>query len=189
MPSGIYQIKNIANNKIYIGSSYRVERRWLEHRYELRRNNHYNPYLQQSWNKYREQTFEFEILEICQPEDLVTIEQYYFDWLEPFKDRGYNIAYIAKSVMRNRKHTIEAKAKMSTSHKGCKAHNKGMPMDEKQKEKIRLTLRGRHLTEEHKANISKALKGRHHSEITKKKISVAERITKTRLKKEREKIS
>ena len=45
--SGIYQIKNIKNNKVYIGSSYQANKRpYLYHLKNLRHNTHFNMHLQ-----------------------------------------------------------------------------------------------------------------------------------------------
>ena len=38
--SGIYKIENIINNKIYIGSSKNIIKRFNQHKYELRNYNH-----------------------------------------------------------------------------------------------------------------------------------------------------
>ena len=37
--SGIYQIRNIINNKIYIGSSANIKKRWSEHKRDLKTTN------------------------------------------------------------------------------------------------------------------------------------------------------
>jgi group I intron endonuclease len=63
---GIYIIKNIINNKVYIGYSKDIHKRFEQHRKELNNNNKkYNPHLQAAWNKYKEENFIFDILEIC----------------------------------------------------------------------------------------------------------------------------
>ena len=63
---GIYQIKNLVNGKIYIGSSVDLKRRRKHHFVDLRRNVHHCKYLQRAWNKYGETKFKFEILEIVE---------------------------------------------------------------------------------------------------------------------------
>lgn len=63
-PSIIYQIINKATGCVYIGeSSYGRERRIKEHKYELRKQKHPNPLLQEDWNKYGKKAFIFEIIE------------------------------------------------------------------------------------------------------------------------------
>jgi group I intron endonuclease len=60
---GIYIIKNLVNNKIYIGSSVNIGNRFNQHKNSLRKNKHHNKYLQKSWNKYGEENFEFIVIE------------------------------------------------------------------------------------------------------------------------------
>ena len=94
--SGIYQIRNIKNNKVYIGSSARLYYRKIEHFSRLRNNSHDNSYLQKSWNKYGEENFVFEILEYCEENSLLEREQHYFDTLKCYDSSvGYNINPLA----------------------------------------------------------------------------------------------
>lgn len=60
---GVYRIVNLVNNNTYIGSSININRRLTQHRLELRCNKHPNHYLQNAWNKYGEENFEFQIIE------------------------------------------------------------------------------------------------------------------------------
>ena len=57
---GIYGIKNIINNKIYIGQTREsfIKRYW-HHRCLLNNNHHDNPHLQSAWNKYGSDNFIF----------------------------------------------------------------------------------------------------------------------------------
>lgn len=150
MTSGIYQIINVTNGKIYVGSSKNMEKRWIDHRGDLRRNKHHSSYLQHSWNKHGSSNFELQILEVCQPEDLVTIEQYYLDWLEPFGERGYNICLTANAPMKGRKSSLVTRAKISTALKGRKYG----PVSKERKEKLRIINIGKKLTKETKMKMS-----------------------------------
>lgn len=85
--SGIYKIVNIINNKFYIGSSKELNRRWSEHKSELKHNKHINIILQRAWNKYGIDCFNFEIIEECDVNILLEREQFYIDTLKP----KYNI--------------------------------------------------------------------------------------------------
>lgn len=77
---GIYQIRNATNGKVYIGSSIDIRRRWRSHRSELNNGRHSNTYLQNSWNKFGERNFVFEILEnVNREKDLLVREQWYLD--------------------------------------------------------------------------------------------------------------
>lgn len=60
---GIYQIKNLVNNKMYIGSSVNIANRWTQHLALLNLNKHPNLHLQKSWDKYGKENFTFAILE------------------------------------------------------------------------------------------------------------------------------
>ena len=96
--SGIYQIKNKVNNKIYIGSSKDIYKRWRYHIANFKGNRHCNKYFQASWNKYGEDNFEFSILEkVTNLEDLKDIEQRYLLKLNPFKENGYNLCRTTES--------------------------------------------------------------------------------------------
>ena len=80
---GIYKIKNIINDKFYIGSSNNIHKRIKNHFMNLRLNKHINKILQNSYNKYGVECFTYEILEIL-PENitrkqLLDIEQKYID--------------------------------------------------------------------------------------------------------------
>ena len=50
--SGIYQIRNLVNGKIYVGSSVNLETRKTPHYWELENNRHNNQHLQRAYNKY-----------------------------------------------------------------------------------------------------------------------------------------
>ena len=134
LKSGVYQIKNVANNKIYVGSSVNLIRRKREHITRLNCNTHNNTYLQRSWNKYGGDKFVFSILEYCisTKEVLLKIEQKYIDLLSP----EYNLAKVAGSNLglkrskefcenlslrrKNKKASPESRKKMSVSQTGKK---------------------------------------------------------------------
>ena len=95
---GIYQIRNLLNNKKYIGSSIDLYDRKNNHFKELKKNNHHNVHLQNSYNEYGEDNFLFEIIEInnsLSRIELYELEQIYinsFNW-----DYLYNISRDVKS--------------------------------------------------------------------------------------------
>jgi len=90
MKTGIYRIRNLITNDCYYGSSKNIEKRWIRHKNDLKNNKHINIILTRSWEKYGEENFEFEIVEICDMENLKQIEQKYLD-LKP----KYNIGISA----------------------------------------------------------------------------------------------
>lgn len=76
---GIYNIVNKTNGKKYIGSSRNIQSRWSKHKSLLRHNKHENIKLQNAWNKYGEEMFEFIIVEECEFDVLLDVEQKYLD--------------------------------------------------------------------------------------------------------------
>ena len=81
--SGVYCIINIKNHKRYIGSSKNIKYRLQSHRSNLRHNNHENQYLQNAWNKYGEDNFDFYIIEKCEESQLLDKEQNYISNIKP----------------------------------------------------------------------------------------------------------
>lgn len=74
--TAIYKIKNLFNDKIYVGSAINFQRRIGEHTGLLNRNKHHSKYLQNSWNKYGDKCFVFEIIErVDNPKELIIREQ------------------------------------------------------------------------------------------------------------------
>lgn len=94
--SFIYKIKNTVNNKIYIGKTKasKVEKRWNQHRRFLRTNRHPNKHLQASWNKYGENSFVFEIVEVFESKAYYNLENVEKFWILVFESKnpqkGYN---------------------------------------------------------------------------------------------------
>lgn len=117
--SGIYIIRNIHTEKIYIGQARNIQERWQLHQRSLRGNYHHNLHLQHAWNKHGETAFQFLILEYCSIEDLDEREQYYLNIYIP-KGKCYNIAVDARSPNRGNKLSEEQKLKMSEARRGKK---------------------------------------------------------------------
>ena len=81
--SGIYAIINIINEKKYIGSSKSVYYRWRHsHVPNLKQGTHHNNHLQNAWNKYGEDNFEFKVIEECDESIILKREGY---WIEHYK--------------------------------------------------------------------------------------------------------
>lgn len=110
MCSGIYMIKNMINNKVYIGQAVNIERRWHDHISELNENKHINTHLQRAWNKYGSNNFIFSIVEKCSEEELNDREIYYIAKYKAHNRKyGYNKTYGGS----NGRPTDEIRAKMS----------------------------------------------------------------------------
>ena len=105
---GIYCITNKANNKRYIGQSISLKNRLYQHKYLLRKGQHYNKHLQSAFRKYGEDNFTFEILKECKKEELDTLEIEYINRYETTNaDYGYNHEYGGTKGKR----TLESKIK------------------------------------------------------------------------------
>lgn len=88
---GIYSITNTTNDKVYVGSSKNIYRRWSEHRRGLNNQKHCNKHLQYAWNKYGAKSFKFKILEECELERIYFIERQYIEDLGAMdSEYGYN---------------------------------------------------------------------------------------------------
>lgn len=119
---GIYAITS-PSGKQYIGQAKSIKKRWMDHRYSLRRGVHHCEPLQHAWNKYGEEEFIFSVLTIVRAEDLNRCEQEYLG--DTRKHMLYNVALVAGSPMRGRKHTLEERARRSTAMSGEKNHQYG----------------------------------------------------------------
>lgn len=113
--SGIYCIKNNVNKKMYIGQSSDIYWRWTHHKSDLNHNRHHNSYLQNAWNKYGEDVFEFFILEECCADQLNSLEE---EWIRCLRTNvseinssGYNLDFGGQGI-RGYKHTEEEINKM-----------------------------------------------------------------------------
>lgn len=181
--TGVYVIRNIINQKVYVGSSATgFENRWRWHRNDLNLHVHCNRHLQAAWGKYGEENFVFEIVQRCLPERCIEREQLFMDFFDATDDRyGYNLCPTAGSMF-GFKMSCETKKKMSTSSRGRKrsqesidravAKNKGRKRSPEQKARMKAaqnkpetrtkrsnSLKGRIMSAAHRANLSKAMTG------------------------------
>ena len=99
--SGIYQIRNKVNNKIYIGHSINITLRWYTHIDRLMNNTHDNKKLQEDFNTYGLSNFGFSILELLDGKGrLIKKEQEYLndiDFLDNYNIINSNTEFITAS--------------------------------------------------------------------------------------------
>ena len=88
MKGYIYKIVNTVNNKFYLGSTNNYKIRFRKHKYDLKNQKHVNKHLQNAWNKYGEEVFNFEIIGTF--ENLKETEQEFLDNLD--FNKVYNIS-------------------------------------------------------------------------------------------------
>ena len=98
-PMGVYQIRNLANEKVFVGSSVNLPGIFNRQRFQLQAGSHQNKALQVDWNQFGEAGFAFEVLDELSPKedpaydyraDLVLLEDIWLDQLQPYGERGYN---------------------------------------------------------------------------------------------------
>jgi len=99
-PSGVFQVKNVINGKVFLGSSLNLDGSLNKHRFMLKIGSHTNKELQKDWNEFGADGFLFEILEVVKIQDnpnfnlgdeLTLLEQIWLEKLQPFGERGYNV--------------------------------------------------------------------------------------------------
>jgi len=117
--AGIYLIKNLFNNHVYIGQTARsFKARFNEHKSKLNRNVHTNQHLQNAWNKYGSNNFGFIEHIYCEREEL----QYYEE--KTFCSFPENLRYNIKIEFRGTRHSEDTKKKIGNIHRGKKLSKK-----------------------------------------------------------------
>lgn len=90
--SGVYVIRNLKNNRLYVGSSVNLKSRKAQHFTHLRNNKHSNSFLQNDWNlSGGEEWFLFEVLELTTIENLRDVEQIYINQYFDNRQNCYNL--------------------------------------------------------------------------------------------------
>lgn len=168
MNSGVYQIMNMRNYHMYIGSTNDFDARWSYHRFTLRKGTHSNIHLQRAWNKEGEDLFEFSVVEYVDegPEAWVAREQYYTDlWNPEYAIRKECVASNFKC-----QYTDEARQNMRAAAKErCKIKENhsmyGKPRSEETKRKCSESQKGE----------KSFMFGKHLSAETKRKCSISKK--------------
>jgi group I intron endonuclease len=188
---GIYTITNLVNGKIYLGQGIDINYRWKTHLMSLRKGRHRNIKLQNSWNKYGEDNFIYELLIECEELYLNSEEHYWSNLLYVHEDRyGYNIR--PTNPYGAHRHSEESKLRMSIASKGknlgrklsedtkkkISESNKGNKISELNKEIARQKCIGKigiNLSEEHKNKIRQSHIGKKRSIESRKNMSLAQK--------------
>lgn len=151
---GIYIIKNIINEKVYIGQSVDIHHRWMQHKADLRNGHHHNEHLQRAWDKYGEENFEFSILTECDESELNNLEK---SFIKDYKSYdgcyGYNLTLGGDGCIGLSQESIEKMRKLLT----------GRHLPEGTRRKISEANKGKKMpprSDKHRHNLGKSLKGK-----------------------------
>jgi predicted GIY-YIG superfamily endonuclease len=99
MTEGIYMIHCVPTGDVYIGSSSRIEARWVDHKSALNRGVHHSKKLQDVWSTLGSESFTHEVLEITL--DLAARELH---WMEVYKEKLLNTSEATWNPMRNQEY-------------------------------------------------------------------------------------
>lgn len=153
--AGIYKIES-PTGKVYIGQSYDIYDRWDMHRWYAKKN--FNYFIYRSMSKYGIDAHKFMVIhELPKDVSKETVTNYEQVYMDAYRDCGIIMLNMttAAGTTKGRKHTEEAKKKMSENRKGNPNWQKGVLM----------------AAEVNKGN--KYSLGHRHSEETKKKMSIS----------------
>lgn len=180
--TGIYRIE--IDRFFYFGSAATsfINRR-SGHLNKLRKNEHTNRHMQNAWNKHGEKSFRFLIVEQCEPEECVVLEQRYISQFFG-SENCMNLSPTAQSTL-GVKFSEESRRKLSDCHSKRvikdstrKLHSERMKSfrhSEDSKARIAESNRRRKLSDETKKKISEKNKGRIMSAESRSKMSAASR--------------
>lgn len=135
--SGIYFIRNLINNKTYIGKTSNFKKRFEKHINQLNNNTHKNRHLQNSWNIYGQANFEFIIFkDNIDKKELSKFEKMFISIFETnCEDYGYNLTNGGEGVD-GYKHNDNIKKLISQSQKGTNNTMYGRKHSEESIQKI-----------------------------------------------------
>lgn len=199
--TGVYVIRNIVNDKVYVGGAYKsFEQRFFIHRRDLRAGRHSNEHLQSAWNKYGEDSFEFIVFERVMANQCAERETYWIGQLKAAnREFGYNKSPIGGSplgtkhslksrenfsaAMRKRMESPEERFKVGNAMRGKKhsqevkdaqsERGKRMWASPDIRERIIASNTGKKRTEEQRERIAASLRGKPLSEEHKAKCRTA----------------
>jgi group I intron endonuclease len=163
----IYRILNVVTDQFYIGSAVKFKRRRWEHWDALKKNAHHCVKLQEAWNEYGADAFEFEVLEEVSDADALRIEDTYLAQ-HAGTAACYNTATTTMqppSVSNDTREKIRA-AMLRLYADPANHPRAGKTHSEETKAKISASKR---------ANPATPWQGKHRSEETKAKISAAQK--------------
>jgi group I intron endonuclease len=167
--SGIYKIESrIKPERIYIGSSVNISKRWCYHKEDLCKNKHHSKKLQRHYNKYGKEDLIFSVIIGCEKEDLIHTEQFFIDSYLPYFNNNIKANSrlgIKASLESKLKMSISAKKrgysqiailKMAEANRGKKGGMHGLCHSEETKQKMSKIAKGKRKSIEHAQHIKES---------------------------------
>lgn len=169
--SGIYQIRNKSNGRLYIGSAKEFKARYKQHTTSLTKGTHHNKFLQGDFNKCGSDAFVFEVLEVTQGTivERRTLEETY---LNKFFDKCNN-CYNVKNFTLKPKGEVWSSSREEIRAKLSAAQRKSWENNTKRKETQSVFFKKKWATRDYRAYKLRTLTGRKNSEEQKKRMSEA----------------
>jgi hypothetical protein len=96
---GVYQIRNLTNEKVLVGGTLNLDAIFHRHEFELRNGRHRNTLLQKEWDQFGSDNFVFEVLDELSPTDptdhdyradVELLEKVWLAKIQPYGEAGYN---------------------------------------------------------------------------------------------------
>lgn len=158
---GVYLIRNIISGKVYVGSTTKsLRNRRRQHISDLVRQKHHNAHLQRAWSRDGADAFVFEILNLCEADECIKLEQAAIDEFRSAEMvYGYNFCPLAGTA-RGYKHTEQTKAKIVAAHARpeVKALRAKIMADPEYKARHAVSMREVLNTPEYRARMSRSVR-------------------------------
>lgn len=164
---GVYKICSKKKpERVYIGSSQNIHKRWNNHINLLQRGFHHSVKLQRHFNKYGLDDLVFEVMCECELDVILENEQFFLDAYNPW----FNILTNSAGT-RGYKMSEEVRQKMSEARTGMKR-------SEATKERMRQVNKKRAVeTPDYGVGENNPFYGKHHTDESKKKMSESKKGT------------
>jgi hypothetical protein len=98
-PMGVFQVKNLTNGKIFIGSAKNLPGKLNSIKFQLEHGSHPNGKLQKDFKDLGNKNFSFEAVDYLEPKedtdydytkDLAVLEEMWIEKLQPYDEKGYH---------------------------------------------------------------------------------------------------
>ena len=164
----IYAISHLDSGKSYVGSTWNLKLRWIDHRRRLRNGTHHCRYLQRAWIKHGKDAFSFTVLEtiaVSTPVERLALERKWIAQEPRYNTIGISEDGASFSVGE------ETRAKL-------RALNLGKKQSDESRLKRSLATKGRKRDPEATAKTAEFWTGRKHSDESRARMSASAKARK-----------